>query len=220
MCAQKAKIVSDVPGHGEIIRLLKAQDFDEALPQKNLKPESLAVYVRQLLQNWRQGTVGCKGRSDVSYANRKPWKQKGTGRARAGSARSPLWRGGGVIFGPQARVRTLKVSKQMRRGVLNTLFWQYLNHNKIGVINWSLEHEAPKTSQAYEVLKNAQLLDKKVTLFLSSDDMLHYASFSNIKNVNILFFDHPNAYSVVSSDQWIVFKKDFDAFKQMVNAWV
>ena len=68
----------------------------------------MSIYIRSLLQNWRQGTVACKGRSDVGYSNKKPWKQKGTGRARAGSARSPLWRGGGVIFGPQPRTRVLK----------------------------------------------------------------------------------------------------------------
>ena len=67
------------------------------------------------MQNWRQGTVACKGRSDVAFSNKKPWKQKGTGRARAGSARSPLWRGGGVIFGPQPRTRMLKVAKQVKK---------------------------------------------------------------------------------------------------------
>ena len=77
--------------------------------------------LRALLQNWRQGTVACKGRSDVAYSNKKPWKQKGTGRARAGSARSPLWRGGGVIFGPQATSRTLRVPQSLRKNVLNAL---------------------------------------------------------------------------------------------------
>src|SRR5260221_13587778 len=67
-------------------------------------PATFSTWIRVLAQNWRQGTVACKGRSDVAYTNRKPWKQKGTGRARAGSARSPLWKGGGAIFGPQARV--------------------------------------------------------------------------------------------------------------------
>ena len=59
---------------------------------------SYAVWVRALMQNWRQGTVGCKSRGEISFSNKKPWKQKGTGRARAGSSRSPLWRSGGVIF--------------------------------------------------------------------------------------------------------------------------
>jgi hypothetical protein len=64
------------------------------LPAKKVTivPESCAIYVRRLLQNWRQGTVGCKDRSMVSFSNKKPWKQKGTGRARAGSLKSPLWK--------------------------------------------------------------------------------------------------------------------------------
>lgn len=71
--------------------------------------------MRVYLQNVRQGTVGSKGRSDIAYTNKKPWKQKGTGRARAGSARSPLWRGGGVVFGPQARIKMLKVPKKLSK---------------------------------------------------------------------------------------------------------
>src|SRR5690242_19063445 len=66
-------------------------------------PHAISDYVRALLQNWRQGTVWSRGRADVSFSNKKPWKQKGTGRARAGSPKSPLWKGGGVIFGPQER---------------------------------------------------------------------------------------------------------------------
>src|ERR1700733_5875246 len=83
-------------------------DFDVASFTR-ATPISFSTWIRVLAKNWQQGTVACQGRSDVAYTNRKPWKQKGTGRARAGSARSPLWKGGGVIFGPQARVRTMKV---------------------------------------------------------------------------------------------------------------
>src|SRR6202158_776957 len=72
-------------------------------PEKRATPHQFAVWIRALLQNWRQGTVGVKDRSEVSLSGKKPWKQKGTGRARAGTARSPLWRKGGVIFGPHPR---------------------------------------------------------------------------------------------------------------------
>src|SRR5438105_1375079 len=72
-------------------------------------------YIRSLIQNWRQGTVACKTRGEIAFSNKKPWKQKGTGRARAGSRRSPLWRKGGVIFGPQSRVRTLKVGRAVKQ---------------------------------------------------------------------------------------------------------
>src|ERR1700731_1034429 len=79
---------------------------DLSLKTENRRKDNskgFAVAIRVLLQNWRQGTVGCKDRSEVWRTGKKPWKQKGTGRARAGTPRSPLWRGGGIIFGPQAR---------------------------------------------------------------------------------------------------------------------
>jgi large subunit ribosomal protein L4 len=92
--------------------VMSSQDLAEGTERKEMSRRGFAMAVRALLQNWRQGTVACKGRSDVSFSNKKPWKQKGTGRARAGSARSPLWRGGGVAFGPQPRTRTLKITKE------------------------------------------------------------------------------------------------------------
>ncbi len=219
MCAQKAAKTNDI-AQGSIVEKLTRKNFDAELPQRNLDKASFAIYIRQLLQNWRQGTVACKGRSDVSYANRKPWKQKGTGRARAGSARSPLWRGGGIIHGPQKRVRTLKTSKQLRSGVLNTLFWNYLEQGKIAYLDWTLTHDTPKTSHAYKALQSAKLLDHKIAIFLSPDDAAHYSSFANIKNVKVLFFDEANAYSVASNDRLIFLKKDFDAFKEMVAKWL
>src|SRR5580700_6612328 len=88
-------------------------------------------YIRSLLQGWRQGTVWSRGRSDVSFSNKKPWKQKGTGRARAGSPRSPLWRGGGVIFGPQERTRCLKINRKIRQISMLSLFASFVQQNKI-----------------------------------------------------------------------------------------
>ena len=97
---------------------LSAKDVNFVEPNnENKSSVGFSIWVRALLQNWRQGTVGSKDRSEVSFSNKKPWKQKGTGRARAGSARSPLWRGGGVVFGPQPRTRVLKTGKQVKRNV-------------------------------------------------------------------------------------------------------
>ena len=98
------------------MRTVVAQDlgFSED-SRKSVAPSTFSIEVRRLLQNWRQGTVACKGRSDVKGSTRKPWKQKGTGRARAGDVKSPIWRGGGVIFGPQKRVKTLKTTKAVRK---------------------------------------------------------------------------------------------------------
>ncbi len=88
------------------LRTVTIKDIGVERPKQNSMVD-FSTWVRSLVQSWRQGTVACKGRSDVARSTKKPWKQKGTGRARAGSARSPIWRGGGVIFGPQKRTRIL-----------------------------------------------------------------------------------------------------------------
>ena len=96
-----------------------------------------SIWVRALLQNWRQGTVGVKVVPKLVSQIKNHGSKKVPVRARAGSARSPLWRGGGVIFGPQPRTRTLKISKKLKKGIMNTLFWQYLEADKIHLIDWT-----------------------------------------------------------------------------------
>jgi len=176
-------------------------------------------WVRVLLQNWRQGTVGVKGRSEVARSNKKPWKQKGTGRARAGSARSPLWRGGGVIFGPNPRVAQKKVSKNTKQNVLMSMVAEYANKGNISSVNWQFEGEVPKTAQIVALLKSLGLQDKRVTILLSQGDYLIASSCANIPNVQVLAFDQPNAYVLAQGHHWIIFDKDLDTFKEMVSQW-
>ncbi|MFZ5954083.1 MAG: 50S ribosomal protein L4 [Candidatus Dependentiae bacterium] len=204
----------------EIFAVIQPNDLEVAEALREISPKAFSTYVRVLNQNWRQGTVACKDRSEVNFSNKKPWKQKGTGRARAGSPRSPLWRKGGVVFGPQERTRTLKINKDIRKGALVSLLQERLNHGKIGCLNWALETEQPKTAVAYSALKNAGLNDKNITLFLSANDFLNYASFINIPNVSILFFDQPNAVDLAVNSQWVFLKKDMDQFKEMVSRWL
>lgn len=194
-------------------------DFDTATFTK-ATPISFSTWVRVLAKNWRQGTVACRGRSDVAYTNRKPWKQKGTGRARAGSARSPLWKGGGVIFGPQARIRTVKVSKNMRSKVMLTMLANYLDQKNVICADWSLPTEQPKTAHAQGLINNVGLLNKKIILFVAPYDFNVALSFSNISNVRPLSFDQANAYDLANSDCWLFLKKDFDHFKGMVSQWL
>ncbi|MGB8468230.1 MAG: 50S ribosomal protein L4 [Candidatus Babeliales bacterium] len=206
--------------HTDKQSLMRAVDHAEiALSNRQIDPKAFAVWIRALLQNWRQGTVACKGRSDVSFSNRKPWKQKGTGRARAGSARSPLWRKGGVIFGPQARVRKLKIAHELRSGILNDLLYHAITRNNVICLDWTLNHELPKTALAHQLLRDAGIHKERVLLLLSPVDVLHHASFINIPSVQIAFFDQLNAYDLASADKVVVLKKDMDFFKQMVNLW-
>jgi len=179
-----------------------------------------SVWVRSLMQNWRQGTVSCKARSDVTSSTKKPWKQKGTGRARAGSARSPIWRGGGVTFGPQARVKRLRVAKRTKKRVLGDILLDYLKDKKVSCLNWSLKTDRPKTSQAFKALKDAGINSDRLILFVQPNDFLTQASFSNVPNVNVMFFDQANAFDVTNGKRWVFLKKDFDAFKDMVKKWL
>lgn len=186
---------------------------------EGVAPEACAVYVRALLQNWRQGTVGCKGRSEVALTNKKPWKQKGTGRARAGSARSPLWRGGGVTFGPQPRTRMLKVNKQHKRSVLHATLLEFLKAGRVLALDWAPINDVPKTSLAFKALNSAGLDTKRIVLFVPAHDAVSYASFINMPQVTILYFDQPNLYEMQLGDHWVFLKKDFDSFKEMVSRW-
>lgn len=205
----------------KMVKAISCQDVNiDASKKKTVSDTAFSVWVRSLLQNWRQGTVACKGRSDVSYSNKKPWKQKGTGRARAGTKRSPLWRGGGVIFGPQKREKTLKVPQRVRKNVLGAMACDYLDAGKVICLDWTLQGDVPKTAQAHVALKNSQLTHRTINLFLPTGDRLTYASFANLPNVRIFFFDQPNAFDLAKGDHWVFLKKDFDHFKDMVTRWI
>src|SRR5438128_11366121 len=120
------------------VKIVKAQDIALAPDTSvQLSAQGMAQCVRALRQNWRQGTVACKGRSDVAFSNKKPWKQKGTGRARAGSARSPLWRKGGVTFGPQPRTRELDAPQALRKQVSKGILWEYLKQEKVRSLDFA-----------------------------------------------------------------------------------
>lgn len=194
------------------------KELEFSAPETMAHPTQFAVWIRTLLQGWRQGTVACKGRSDVARTGKKPWKQKGTGRARAGDSKSPLWRGGGVIFGPQARTKTLKVTQASKKKVLSTLLVQYLQNKKIIMADWSPK-ENPKTAEAFKLIRDLDFAHKTVVLFLQPGDILSYASFINIPNVRILLFDQPNLFDLAKSDYWLFLEKDREVFKEMVGQW-
>ncbi len=200
---------------------VSAKDIDlKEEHRADIHNEGYSQCVRALLQNWRQGTVACKGRSDVAFSNRKPWKQKGTGRARAGSLRSPLWRKGGVIFGPQERTQKLDVPKELRRKVANKILWDFLDKNKIVALEWAPQEGMPKTAHASQALKSVGLDKKDIVLFVTPADRFTHVSFANLPNVRMLLFDQWNVYDISNGELWMVLQKDMDAFKQMVNTWI
>lgn len=219
--SEKAETIKQASKGASVAQPLSAQDLGlKSDHKKDVAPEVFSVEVRRLLQNWRQGTVASKGRSEVSGSNRKPWKQKGTGRARAGAVTSPLWRGGGVIFGPQKRTRQLKTTKKTRKVLAGTLLWDMLDNKALFALDWALQGDAPKTRQAVAALQQAQLADLQVNLFLAPHDLITAASFANVPWVRVVFFDSANVYDLADARRWVVLKKDVESFKEMVARWI
>jgi large subunit ribosomal protein L4 len=213
------KVKKDQVQQAATSQVMKAEDL--GLPAGVVyAPHAISDYVRALFQNWRQGTVWSRGRADVNFSNKKPWKQKGTGRARAGSPKSPLWKGGGVTFGPQERSRVLKSNRKSRQLALLSLLSDYADRGAITVMDWVAQNDKPNTAHAYTALKNSGLADKKIILFVATGDMLTYSSFVNIPSVAIMQFDQPNACDLMKGAHWVVLKKDQDLFKEMVVQWL
>jgi large subunit ribosomal protein L4 len=149
----------------------------------------------------KQGTVSTKTRSEVRGGGKKPWQQKGTGRARAGSSRSPLWRGGGVIFGPKPKTTNLKLNKKERNLALQTLL--YNKRNTISIIG-ELESviDQPKTKAFCEICKNYNLdLNQKILLVVSKKTTPLKLSTQNLKNVELISASNLNTLSLLKAKQ-------------------
>ncbi|MBD3231553.1 50S ribosomal protein L4 [Candidatus Dependentiae bacterium] len=195
-----------------------AIDFEK----KECDAKTYSYAIRKLLQNWRQGTVGCKNRSMVSFSNRKPWRQKGTGRARAGTLKSPLWRKGGIVFGPQPRIRNLDLNKKQLKSVLNNVFSDFVEESskKIYCLDFDLTNEnKPSTKKAYDAIKQLGIINKKILMFLPFEDEVNLTSFRNIPKINLAYFDQPNVFDLSNSDCLVFLKKDMNLFKDMVSLW-
>lgn len=197
-------------------QVLSVKEFE--FTHEAVRPEAYAAYVRVLRQNWRQGTVGSKTRAEVAFSNKKPWRQKGTGRARVGSMRSPLWRKGGTIFGPQERSRLLSIPREVKRAVLRTLVQSIVSEGRFIVLD-GCSFDKPNTKKAVAVLQAAGVLGEMVGVFAHAHDHVTRASFSNIEKVFVLLFDEPNAYDISRAQYWVVRREDLDACKQMVKKW-
>ena len=149
----------------------------------------------------KQGTASSKTRSEVRGGGRKPWQQKGTGRARAGSNRSPLWKGGGVIFGPKPKKTIKKLNKKERKLALQTLL--YNKRNNISVID-NLEDaiDSPKTKSFFNICKKCGVeLDKKVLVIVSKKTAPLKLSIRNMKNVELISASNLNTLSILKAKQ-------------------
>jgi large subunit ribosomal protein L4 len=159
-----------------------------------VKPQVMHEVVLYQLAKRRAGTVQTKGRSDVAGGGKKPWRQKGTGRARAGTSRSPIWRGGGTIHGPHPRSYEMRVPKKVRRLALKMALSQKLLDRELTVLD-KLEMERIKTKDFVAVLSRFDL--RKTLVVLPRRDETVEKSARNIPNVKILRSEGLNVYDLL-----------------------
>ena len=185
----------------------KKLDFTYKIKLKVLENSGNYLIHKDILRHHtlkQQGTVSTKTRSEVRGGGRKPWKQKGTGRARAGSNRSPLWKGGGIIFGPKPRTKIYKLNKKERRLALQTLLYNKKN-NILLIDNLENNFDKPKTKEFCKICKNCNIdLNQKILIIVSKKINSLKLSVQNIKNVELILASNLNTLSLIKAKQVII----------------
>jgi large subunit ribosomal protein L4 len=161
----------------------------------------------------RAGTHSTKTRGDVSGGGKKPWRQKGTGRSRQGSIRSPQWAGGGVAHGPHPRDHSMRVNKKMRKGALRSALTDALQSGKLAVVS-EITFDEPKTKRAIELLGALGLTGKVlVVLGQPTDDGAAEKSFRNLPDVKVAYAGGLGTYDVLRADRVLLTGAALDAIE-------
>ena len=173
--------------------------------------------VRQM-HNSRQGTLSSKTRSEVRGGGRKPWRQKGTGRARAGSNRSPLWRGGGVIFGPKPRDFEVKMNRKERRLALRTAFQSRVD-DMVVVQDFEEQLSTPKTKEVLSAIQRWGIeSDQKVLMITAEKSDVIHRSVRNVPNIKLILATNLNAYDIVLADRLVVTSAALEKIQEVYSA--
>lgn len=172
-----------------------------------IEPNNDVVFEAVVMQraSMRQGTHAVKNRSAVRGGGRKPWRQKGTGRARQGSIRSPQWRGGGIVFGPTPRSYAYSIPKKMRRLALKSVLSRKVLDESLVVVD-EFKFETPKTKDFAQSLGNLNV-DKKALLVLEEDNESAVLAARNLSNVKIVEPEGINVLDIMNSDKLVITQK-------------
>ncbi|MEQ9290513.1 MAG: 50S ribosomal protein L4 [Cyclobacteriaceae bacterium] len=170
-----------------------------------VEPNDHAIYldVKQYLAHQRQGTHKSKERAEITGSTRKIKKQKGTGTARAGSIKSPIFRGGGRIFGPKPRNYSLKLNKKLKTVARKSALTYKASEKEIAVLE-DFSFDAPKTKNYTGLLSSLSLSDKKTLLVLSQEDKNVYLSSRNLKNAAVVTAEQINTYDLLKADKLLL----------------
>jgi len=166
----------------------------------------LQQVVTMYLANQRIGSANTRDMGEARGGGRKPWRQKGTGRARVGSRRSPLWRGGGITFGPKPKDWHYQLPKKLKKSALCSSLNAKLNEKNIKVIE-DLKLESHKTKELNDILKKLKLSSKKTLILSDGDNINLHRAANNLKRIELLRSQDTNAYNVIVNDSVLVEKK-------------
>ena len=180
-------------------------DLKEEIFDIEVNEHAVYLVVKNILANKRQGTKSAKTRAEVRGGGRKPWRQKGTGRARQGSIRSPQFKGGGVVFAPKPRDYSYTTPKKVRRLALKSVLTSKLRDNEIIVVD-EIKMNEPKTKAFNEFLK-AVKADKKALIVIDGKDENVVRSARNIEGVHTSMAQNINVYDLLKYNS-LVFSKD------------
>ncbi len=183
-----------------------------------IEPSDHAIYldVKQILANKRQGTHDSRERSDVSGSTRKIKKQKGTGTARAGDIKSPVFRGGGRVFGPHPRDYNTKLNKKVKQLARKSALTYKAIDNEILVVE-DFKLEAPKTKQYVQILSDLKLDNRKTLLVVNDADDNLYLAVRNIPNAKILRAESLNTYEILNAKMLVFMEGAVEATAKMFS---
>jgi len=189
-----------------------------SLPEEifGVEPNEHVVYlaVKQYLANQRQGTHKSKERAEIVGSTKKLKRQKGTGTARAGSIKSPVFRGGGRVFGPRPRNYGFKLNKKVKRLARKSALVSKLQKGEIMVVE-DFTFDAPKTKAYTEILANLNLSDKRSLLITGSNDSNLYVSSKNLKKADVMPVNDLNTYAVLNNNCLILSESSIEKMKEL-----
>ena len=193
----------------------KVSDLALAESVFGIEPNSYAMHlcVVNYLANQRQGTQSTRTRSEVSGCGKKPWKQKGTGRARQGSTRAPQWTHGGIAHGPKPREYGFSINKKVRRLAMKSAFSSKVAAEELVVLD-DLKLDAIKTKEVVKVL-TALETGKKVLLVLPENNDVLYRSARNIAGVKVSTVNTLNVYDILNCDTMLVLKDSVEKIEEV-----
>ncbi len=183
-----------------------------------IEPNNHTIYldIKQFLANQRQGTHKSKERNEVAGSTRKIKKQKGTGTARAGSVKSPVFVGGGRIFGPRPKDYTQKLNKKVKRLARRSILSQKAKDGAIIVLE-NFNFEAPKTKEFTNILSNLGIQDKKVLFVLSDINKNVYLSSRNLPSVNTITASELNTYNVANATSVVLLEGAVEVIESILT---